>query len=295
MPKSTSQQGLFYGLSAYIIWGLFPIYFHFLNKVAPLQILMHRIIWCFLFVLILMAVLKRTTSIKTLIANSTLRYGLMVSSLLIAANWIIFIWAVGQGRVLESSLGYFLTPLVSVFLARLVLKESLDIYRWIAIGLALVGVGWQIFQLGHLPWVSLSLALSFGLYGLVRKRLPVDSLTGLWAETLFLLPLALLYWVWLIAQGQNQFFSEGTLSTTLLIASGAVTAIPLLLFAMAAQKLTLTTLGFLIYINPTMQFFTAILYFKEPFDTHKLISFLFIWVALSVFSYGALHQHWKKA
>jgi chloramphenicol-sensitive protein RarD len=290
MASAESRLGLIYGLTAYIIWGLFPIYFHLLSGITTLQILMHRIIWCFVLLSILIFILKRWSLVRAALKSTVLRRGLVLSSLLIAANWLIFIWAVSQGRVLESSLGYFLTPLVSVFLAHIVLKEPLDGYRWIAIGLALLGVGWQIVQLGHLPWVSLSLALSFGFYGLVRKQLPIDSLTGLWSETLFLLPIAVGYWLWLIAQEQSQFLSEGHLSTSLLIASGAVTAVPLLLFAMAAQKLTLTTLGFLIYINPTMQFFTAILFFREPFTTNQLISFGFIWAALTIFSYGALKK-----
>ncbi|MBK8454585.1 MAG: EamA family transporter RarD [Thiofilum sp.] len=287
MPAQSQHLGLTYGLTAYIIWGLFPLYFHWLNQVSATQILTHRIIWCFVFVSLLIVLLNRRSILKTTLRNNHLLKGLFISSLLIATNWLIFIWSIGQGRVLESSLGYFLTPLVSVLLARIVLKESLDRYRWIAIVLALIGVGWQIFQLGHLPWISLSLAVSFGLYGLVRKQLPIDSLTGLWMETLFLLPLALLYWLWVSLQGNNQFLTQGIGRTLLLIASGAVTALPLILFAMAAQKLSLITLGFLIYINPTMQFLLAIFYFHQPLNSNQLISFGFIWAALSVFSYGA--------
>lgn len=287
MSAQSQRLGLIYGLTAYIIWGLFPLYFHWLNQISATQILTHRIIWCFVFVSLLIVLLKRKSLIKNTLVRRDLLKGLLVSSLLIATNWLIFIWSIGQGRVLESSLGYFLTPLVSVLLARVVLKETLDPYRWMAIGLALIGVSWQILQLGHLPWISLSLAVSFGLYGLVRKQLPIDSLTGLWMETLFLLPLASLYWLWVSMQGNNQFLTQGISNTLLLLASGAVTALPLILFAMAAQKLTLITLGFLIYINPTMQFLLAIFYFNEPLNINQLISFGFIWAALSVFSYGA--------
>lgn len=287
MPAQSQRLGLTYGLTAYIIWGLFPVYFHWLNQVSASQILMHRIVWCFVFVSLLIVLLKRRHTLKTTLRNNYLLRGLFISSLLIATNWLIFIWSIGQGRVLESSLGYFLTPLVSVLLARVVLKETLDSYRWIAIVLALIGVGWQMIQLNQLPWISLSLALSFGFYGLVRKQLPIDSLTGLWMETLFLIPLALLYWLWVSTQGNNQFLTQGISSTLLLIASGAVTALPLILFAMAAQKLSLITLGFLIYINPTLQFLLAIFYFHQPLNSNQLISFGFIWAALSVFSYGA--------
>lgn len=287
MSAQSQHLGLTYGLTAYIIWGLFPLYFHWLNQVSASQILMHRIIWCFVFVSLLIVLLNRRSILKTTLRNNHLLKGLLISSLLIATNWLIFIWSIGQGRVLESSLGYFLTPLVSVLLARVVLKETLDRYRWIAIVLALIGVGWQMIQLNQLPWISLSLAVSFGFYGLVRKQLPIDSLTGLWMETLFLIPLALLYWLWVSIQGNNQFLTQGISSTLLLIASGAVTALPLILFAMAAQKLTLITLGFLIYINPTLQFLLAIFYFNQPLNSNQLISFGFIWAALSVFSYGA--------
>jgi chloramphenicol-sensitive protein RarD len=190
----------------------------------------------------------------------------------------------------ESSLGYFITPLVSVLLARIFLKESLDFYRLTAVILALMGVLWLILQLGLIPWVSLSLAASFGFYGLVRKTVPVDSLTGLWIETGILLPFALIWWIWLETQGQSQLLSEGLQTTSLLIFLGALTAIPLLLFASAAKRLSLTTVGFMMYINPTMQFLTAIYWLKEPFSQQQLIAFLFIWVALVVFSIGAIRQ-----
>jgi chloramphenicol-sensitive protein RarD len=216
--------------------------------------------------------------------------GLLLSSLLIAANWLIFIWAVGQDRVVESSLGYFITPLVSVLLARVFLKESLNGYRIAACALAVLGVLWLIVQLGIFPWVSISLAVSFGFYGLVRKKVPVDSLTGLLIETGILLPFALIYWLWLELHGQSQLFSVNTQTTFLLIFSGALTAAPLLLFASAANRLSLTAVGFMMYINPTMQFFTAIYLLKEPFNQQQLIAFMFIWIALVVFSVGALRQ-----
>lgn len=282
--------GLVYGLTAYTIWGLFPWYFHKLMHVNPWQVLTQRVIWSFLLVTLIALVMRHWLSIKPAITNRKILAGLLVSSLLIAANWLIFIWAVGQGRVLESSLGYFITPLVSVLLARIFLKESLDIYRLTACILALIGVLWLVLQLGMIPWVSISLAASFGFYGLVRKKVPVDSLTGLLVETGILLPCALTWWLWLEAQGQSQLFSENFQTTFLLIFSGALTAIPLLLFASAANRLSLTAVGFMMYINPTMQFFTAIYLLHEPFNQQKLIAFMFIWIALVVFSIGAVRQ-----
>lgn len=290
MRLSEQKQGLVYGLTAYTIWGLFPWYFHLLIQVDPWQVLTQRIIWSFLFVSVVALLLRHWTPIKAALTQSKILLGLCLSSLLIAANWLIFIWAVGQDRVVESSLGYFITPLVSVLLARVFLKESLDFYRLTAVILALMGVLWLILQLGLIPWVSLSLAASFGFYGLVRKTVPVDSLTGLWIETGILLPFALIWWIWLETQGQSQLLSEGLQTTSLLIFLGALTAIPLLLFASAAKRLSLTTVGFMMYINPTMQFLTAIYWLKEPFSQQQLIAFLFIWVALVVFSIGAIRQ-----
>lgn len=288
------QLGLVYGLSAYTIWGLFPWYFHFLTHVNPWQVLIQRIIWSFLLISVIAVFIRHGSLIKAAVTQRNILLGLLLSSLLIAANWLIFIWAVGQGRVLESSLGYFITPLVSVLLARVFLKESLDIYRLSACLLAVMGVLWLVIQLGVLPWIPLSLALSFGFYGLVRKKVPVDSLTGLWVETGILLPFAFTWWLWLEWQGQSQLFAENLQTTFLLIFSGALTAAPLLLFASAANRLSLTAVGFMMYINPTMQFLTAVYLLKEPFNHQQLIAFIFIWIALVVFSIGAVRQQNAK-
>ncbi len=287
---SQQKLGLIYGLSAYTIWGLFPWYFHFLSHVNPWQVLTQRIIWSFLLVSVIAIFIRHWSLIKAALTQRNTLLGLLLSSLLIAANWLIFIWAVGQGRVLESSLGYFITPLVSVLLARIFLKESLDIYRLSACILAVIGVLWLVIQLGVLPWISLSLAISFGFYGLVRKKVPVDSLTGLWVETGILLPFAFTWWLWLEWQGQSQLFTENLQTTFLLIFSGALTAAPLLLFASAANRLSLTAVGFMMYINPTMQFLTAIYLLKEPLNHQQLIAFICIWIALVVFSIGAVRQ-----
>lgn len=286
--------GLLYGLSAYFIWGLFPWYFHFLTHVEPLQVLMQRIIWSFLLVASISLLLVRGQAVWAALRSAAVIRGLLLSSLLIAANWLIFIWAVGQGRVIESSLGYFLTPLVSVLLAGLFLHEKLDAYRITACVLAVLGVLWLVVHLGSLPWVSLSLAASFGLYGLVRKQVTVDSLTGLLVETGLLLPLAISYWLWLETQGTSQFLSAGSHTTFLLVFSGAVTAVPLLLFASGAKRLSLTAIGFMMYVNPTMQFFTAIYLLDEPFTRDQLVAFAFIWVALAIFSLGAIQQQKQR-
>ena len=286
--------GFIYGLGSYLIWGLFPLFFHLLRDVPPFQVLTQRIIWSFLFVAAISLYLKRWKRVWTALAERRNQLSLLASSLLIATNWVLFIWGVGQNRVLECSLGYFLTPLVSVFLGRVFLKEELDGWRWLACGLAVLGVCWQVYSLGTLPWLSLSLALSFGLYGLVRKQVSVDSLTGLGVETALLLPLALLYWLWLEWQGTSAFLNHGLPTTGLLMFSGIVTAVPLLMFAAGAKRLSLTAIGFMMYVNPTMQFFTAVYLFREPFNQHQLIGFAFIWAALTAFSVGAIRQQQKR-
>lgn len=287
MPKNPTTQGLLLGLLAYSIWGFFPLFFHLLRSVASIEVLMHRVIWSFVFVILIMVLLQRWDRFVKAIKTPVLIKGLFVSSLLVSFNWLVFIWAVAEGKVVETSLGYFITPLVSVFLARVILKEKLDRWRQWAIVLACLGILWFIIKIGYLPWVSLSLAVSFGLYGLVRKQLDVDTLTGLTIEIVLLLPLALLYWLYLGVQGAGQFTFDFDLTTLLLMASGVLTALPLLLFASAAKKLSLSAIGFMMYINPTLQFLCAIYILGEAFSIDQLIGFCFIWSALLVFTVGS--------
>lgn len=290
MFKTTSIKGLIAGLLAYLIWGFFPLFFHLLNDVSALEVLTQRIIWSFVFVVILLILVKRIQLVKSAVMQKGVLKAFMASSLLISVNWFVFIWAVSQGRVLESSLGYFITPLVSVFLARVFLREQLDNWRVIAIILATFGIVWSLFNMGYLPWVSLVLALSFGLYGLVRKQINVDTVTGLSIETLMMLPMAIAYWAWLESTHQSIIFQSDMHITLLLMVSGVVTALPLLLFAYAAKKMSLTAIGFLMYINPTIQFFIAVKLLNEPLNDDLLISFYFIWSALLVFSIGAIKR-----
>lgn len=288
------QTGLLLGLCAYAMWGFFPLFFYYLSHVSATEILAQRIIWSFLLVLGIVLSLGSQKKIITAWQSPKTRRAMLLAAVLISINWLVFIWAVAEERVLECSFGYFLTPLMSVLLARLVLGEQLDTYRLLACGLAVTGVLWQIVALQLLPWVSLTLACSFGLYGLVRKQADTDSLTGLGVETGLLLPLALAYWGWLEWQGQSQFLAEGFSTTLLLVASGALTATPLLLFAAAAKKLSLTAIGFMMYINPTIQFLIGVYVLDEPFSVHQLISFCFIWAALVIFSVGAVRKQRSK-
>jgi chloramphenicol-sensitive protein RarD len=287
---SQTTEGLLYGFLAYSMWGTFPLFFHLLRAVPPTEVLLHRVIWSFVFVLIILLVKRWHRRLLDVIHKPALIRGLVFSAFLVSLNWLIYIWAVGQGRVVESSLGYFLTPLVSVFLARIFLQERLNRKQLLAIALATTGIVWLVVRLGYLPWISLTLAVSFGLYGLVRKRLEVDTLTGLTVETGLMFPLATVYWLYLIQQDADHFFQAIDTYTLLLLACGAVTSIPLLLFASATKKLTLSVVGFMMYINPTLQFLIALFILKEPFSQDQFIGFCFIWAGLIIFTLGSIKR-----
>ncbi|HEY5718642.1 MAG TPA: EamA family transporter RarD [Motiliproteus sp.] len=289
MQPTEQTQGFILGIAAYSIWGLFPLFFNLLSAIEPTQVLLHRVLWSCLFVGLLLTLRGGWGALKSRLGDAGLWRALTLSSLLIATNWLIFIYAVSQKQVLSSSLGYFITPLVSAALAVLFLGEPLTRGRQVAIALALFAIAWQLFKLDQLPWIPLSLALSFGIYGLVRKQAPIDALAGLFLETLLLVPAALGYWLWLIAVDNSQF-SRSTPDLLLLLASGVVTALPLLAFAAAAKRLSLMTVGFMMYLNPTLQFLTAIVLFGEPFTSDQLISFGCVWAALLVFSLDAVRH-----
>lgn len=292
MKLSASQTGFALGIAAYGIWGLFPLFFHLLREVAPIQVLTHRVLWSALFVALVLSVLGHWPGVRAAARQPAIWRALTLSSLLIGTNWLIFIYAVGQQQVLATSLGYFMTPLVSTALAVFFLGEALTPLRRLAILLVMVAIGWQLLRLEELPWISLCLALTFGIYGLVRKQTPVDTLPGLLLETLILLPAALLYWAWL-SLTQASTFGQETTTSLLLMASGVMTALPLLAFAAAAKRLSLMAVGFMMYLNPTMQFFTAVWIFDEAISTDRLIGFACVWAALGVFSYDALMRHRK--
>lgn len=281
------MQGLLLALAAYTIWGCFPLFFNLLSQVPSFEVLVHRIIWSFVATTIVVLIMRRLGTLTTLLQDKRALGWLMLSSILIATNWLIFIWAVSQQRVLESSLGYFMTPLVSLFLGRILLKERMHPLQAIAGALAAVAVLLELIMLGKLPWVSLTLALSFGFYGLVRKQQPVDSLNGLTVETLLILPLALGWIIWQLQSGVSMSFLSGnTLTTSLMIMSGIVTAVPLLLFAAAAKRLDLSVVGFIMYLNPTLQFLIAVFVFNESYPPQRLITFILIWIAMGFFLYG---------
>ncbi|THF61962.1 EamA family transporter RarD [Pseudothauera nasutitermitis] len=270
------------GLAAFTIWGLAPLYFKAVASVPPMEVVAHRVIWSALFLAALLACWLGFGGLARLRAQPRLVGLLALTATLTGGNWLVFVWAISADRLLEASLGYFINPLVSVLLGRLFLGERLRPLQQLAVGLACAGVLWRIGQVGT-PWIALFLALTFGFYGLLRKRAPVDAATGLFVETLITAPLALGYLLWLGAAGTLSF-GHGAHTDWLLPIAGVLTAVPLMLFAVGAQRLPLSTVGFLQYLAPTLNFLIAVLVFREPFDAGQLIGFVLIWVALAVYS-----------
>ena len=278
---SPHQTGVVAALGAYVIWGLVPIFFKQLGGVPALEIIAHRILWSLLFMLILLGALGRLGAAWGAARNPRTLAQAALAAALVMTNWFTFVWAVNADRILETSLGYFITPLLSILLGVVVLHERLRPRQWLAVALALAGVAIEGWRIGGLPWVSLVLAGTFGSYGLVRKQLPVDAPTGLLLETASATPFALIYLIWL---GSSNRFGSLVSQDVLLIASGAVTAIPLLLFAIGARRLPLATMGFLQYVAPSLSFAVAIFFYGEPMNAARLLAFAAIWAGLALYS-----------
>ena len=283
----TAFVGLIYGVLAYLIWGCFPAFFKLFGQVSSFQIVSHRIVWSLVFLLCLSLRSGNWSQIRTALAHPRSRLILLTTSLLIATNWLVFIIAVGHGHVLQSSLGYFITPLVSVVLGILFLKEQLHRLQLAALLLATIGVLTLTASFGSFPWTALTLALTFGSYGLLRKIVDCDSLTGLTVETIVLAPFAAAFLLYAAWRGEGAFISGGTEISLLMMSAGVATAVPLLLFAAAARRLKLATIGFLQYITPTMHFLLAVIAYNEPFSRAHLVSFIFIWAGLACYSWDA--------
>ena len=278
------RTGILSAALAFLSWGLCPIYFHAIDDVPPLQILAHRMLWSLLFLVIVLAV-RRQWAWLAIVRQPRVFGSFVASAVLLSMNWLIYIWAVNNGHVIESSLGYFINPLVNIVFGCVLLKERLRPAQWGAIGVAALGVAWLTWQAGTVPWIALALAASFGGYGLLRKTAALGALEGLSFETMVLFPVAAGYVGWLTLHGQNAFVNTDSLSMRLLLmAAGPVTAIPLLLFAAGARTIPLSVLGLLQYLAPTLQFLLGVWLFREPFDTGRLVGFALIWTALALFA-----------
>ncbi|MFM2119587.1 MAG: EamA family transporter RarD [Pseudomonadota bacterium] len=286
------QRGISYAALAYVLWGLFPLYFAGLHGVPALEILGHRIAWSLLFLFGLLALRGGFGWLGPALRNPALLRSFGASALLLAANWFIYIWAIGQGRVIEASLGYFITPLANVLTGRLVLKEKLSTGQWLAVALATAGVAWMSLRLGAPPWIALALATSFSIYGYLRKTAPLGALEGLTLETLALAPFALVGLGWTLWAGSNAFAAAPALQQGLLVGVGPLTAIPLLLFAAGARRIPMAVLGMLQYIGPSIGMLLGVFWFHEAFGGARAQGIVIIWAGCAVFSADLLlRQH----
>jgi chloramphenicol-sensitive protein RarD len=289
---TSSRRGLLYGVVAYAMWGLFPLYWPLLEPGGAMEILAHRVVWSLAFVVLLLVVRRR--AFRDLPRDSRGLALLAAAAVLIGINWGVFIWAVNHDHVLEGSLGYFVNPLVSVALGVFVLGERLRAVQWAAVAVAAAGVTVLAVATGRPPWIALTLASTFGTYGLVKKVVGVGAVEGLTVEAAALTPAALGYLAWLAVTGRSTFTSHGADHTLLLMSGGAVTAVPLLLFAGAAAAAPLSQLGLLFYINPTMQFLIGVFVAHESLSAGRLVGFALVWVALVVFTADSITNHRRR-
>lgn len=285
-----TRSGAFNAIAAYSMWGIAPLYFKLLIELGAGEILMHRVIWSSAFIFLLVLVTKKWRVLVQLCQQPKIIAKLAVSAIFLGVNWLLFIWAVNNNHLLDASLGYFINPLFNVVLGMLFFSERLRRNQIIAVALAFFGVLVQLFTIGSLPMISLALASSFAVYGVLRKKLHVDSLVGLLIESILMLPVAVIYWIYFVDSATaNLALNSSTLNFTLVMA-GVVTTAPLLCFTAAAKRLTLSSLGFFQYIGPSIMFCLATFYFNEPLYAAEFITFIFIWTALALYSFDAYHN-----
>lgn len=277
-------RGAMAAATAFLIWGSVPIYWKQMHAVSPFELIAHRVMWSLLFLLGVLAVQKSFASLRPAFTEAKTFLHLLGSSLFLTANWTVYIWAVNSGHIIETSLGYFLTPLCNVAFGYFAFHERLRPLQWAAIALAALGVGQLLFGVGHVPWIALTLASTWAVYGLLKKQSPLGSLAGLTVETIVLVPFAAALLLWRAHTGEGALGHVSPLLHVFVLSVGVVTAIPLLLFAYGAQRIRLTTLGLLQYIAPTVQFLIGVFVYHEPFDAARLQAFALIWCGLVVYS-----------
>jgi chloramphenicol-sensitive protein RarD len=278
-----NRKGIMYAIGAYVMWGLFPLYWKPLETIPALQLIGHRIGWSFILLFIILLVTRQWRAFRQAATQAKIIRIYMAAAILISVNWFTYVWAVTHGFVVETSLGYYINPLFSVLLGVTMFHERLRAIQWAPIVLAAIGVLYLTFSYGALPWIALTLAFSFGLYGLVKKAAPLGSLYGLTLETGLLFVPALAYLIGCEVAGQGAFLHGGPLLNWMMVGAGLVTTVPLLLFAAAVPRVPLTTIGILQYINPTMQFLLGVLLYKEPFTSDRMIGFGLVWLGLILF------------
>ena len=279
------SSGILYGLSAYVLWGMFPLFFKQLQAASAIEVVLHRMVWSLVFVLIVLAVLRRWNWLGDVRRSPALLGKFAVSALLLAGNWLSYVWAVNNGHVLDASLGYFILPLINVALGFIFLHERPRKAQWAAFALAATGVLWMAVQSGHVPWLALLIAMTFGFYGLMRKTATLGALEGMSLETMLLAPLAVVALLWAGPSGPGSQWPAHDAHTWLFfLLSGPVTAIPLLLFAAGARRVPLSTMGFLQYITPSILALMGVFLYGETFAGPRAVGFVFIWVALLLYT-----------
>lgn len=295
MPTSQTalRGGIISAVSAYTMWGIAPLYFKLLQHIGADEILVHRVVWSTLLLLIVVLVSNKWRSFVKVVTQPSMVLRLTISASFLGVNWFMFIWAVNNDHLLDASLGYYINPLLSVALGVIFLGERLRPWQIFAVALALVGVVIQLIMVGSLPVISLALAGTFGIYGLLRKQMPVDSFVGLLIESLMMLPIAIIYWLLFLETSTSNILNNTWSLNTTLICAGIVTTAPLLCFTAAAKRMTLSALGFFQYIGPSIMFVLATFYYQEPLYFAKLVTFACIWTALAIFSVDSMKARRK--
>ena len=289
------KKGVWYAIGAYGLWGVFPIYWKTIQDIPALEIISHRVVWSFIFVLGLVAIKKDWREFNPIANNKKQLLPYLATAILLGVNWLTYVWGVNAGYIIETSLGYFINPLVSVLLGVIFLREKLRPWQWISVALAFLGVLYLALSYGRLPWIALTLAGSFGLYGLIKKTASLESLHGFTLETGAIFVPALAYLIYLEAAGQGAFGHTTIPMTALLALTGIATGVPLLWFGTAARQIKLSTLGFLQYIAPTLQFLIGVLVYNEDFSPDRIIGFSVIWAALLLYSLEGIFARRKAS
>lgn len=289
--QQRARQGVLLAIGAYTMWGIAPIYFKSISSVSALEILSHRVVWSFFLLAALLHFGRNWRTVSAVITNKSKMLYLVSTAILVGVNWLIFIWAVNANHMLDASLGYYINPLFNILLGMIFLGERLRKLQWFAVALAACGVLVQLVMFGSVPIVAIALAMSFGVYGLLRKKVSVDAQTGLFIETLVMLPAAAIYLLFIASTPTSNLLNNPASLNILLVAAGVVTTLPLLCFTGAATRLKLSTLGFFQYIGPSLMFLLAVLIYGEAFTSDKAITFAFIWGALVLFSFDGLRNN----
>ena len=279
---------------AFLMWGVFPLYLKTLKAIPPLEILSHRVFWSFIMLALILTLRHQWGWITSIKKNPRITAAFIASASMLAINWVVYIWSINHDRIVDASLGYFIAPLFNVLFG-VMLGERLRLWQWISVGLAATGVAWLTISAGQLPWIGLTLAFTFGLYGLLRKTASLGALEGLTLETLVMLPLSAFFLLLPESGSSHAFVNAGINTSLLLVAAGPVTAIPLLLFAYGARRIPLSLVGILQYIGPTIQLLLGIYLYNEAFSSTKLIGYGLIWCALGLYSIESLWQAWRHS